>query len=152
MHFDSDTSYLLFSEARQLPVHFDYESYIDTERELWALFPEADGRRVNFLQTGLTAWIYASVPESWEPLEDGETYILMPSLGSNGRAYMRPVRMKAVRRLTLSEYRRAHFTAIKLINGMNDAEELMRDIGTQILGPEVILEAQDRMRNPQNYA
>src|SRR5271165_6702264 len=46
-----------------LPDSFDFEEYIDTERELWAFFPETVGKRVNFCQLGLTARLYAEVPE-----------------------------------------------------------------------------------------
>ena len=43
--------------AFPLPASFNFDEYIETERELWALFPETDGRRVNFVQVGLTAQI-----------------------------------------------------------------------------------------------
>lgn len=46
-----------------LPPSFDFDEYIETERELWALFPETDGKRVNFVQVGLTATIYTEVFE-----------------------------------------------------------------------------------------
>ena len=46
--------------------------------------------------------------------------------------------MEARRRLTLSEYRMGHLTAIKLMGRMNEAAEVLREVGYQILGPEVI--------------
>ena len=112
-----------------LPTSFDYEDYIDTERELWALFPETDGKRVNFVQVGLTAQIFAEVVDDRTELGFGETYILMPCPDRT----MRPIRMEARRRLTLSEYRMGHLTAIKLMGRMNEAAEVMREIGYQIL-------------------
>jgi hypothetical protein len=58
---------------------------------------------------------------------------------------MRPIRMRACRRLTLSEYRMGHLTAIKLLGKVNEAGEVMREIGCQILGEEVLSEAQARL-------
>jgi len=93
---------------------------------------------VNFIQVGLTAMIYAEVAENPSELALDETYILMPCADFT----MRPVRMHACRRLTLSEYRMGHLTAIKLVGKVNDAGEVMREIGCQILGEEVLQEAQ----------
>ena len=70
-----------------------------------------------------------------------ETYILMPCEDYT----MRPIRMQAVRRLTLQEYRMGHLTAIKLVGKVNEAGEVMREIGCQILGEEVLSEAQARL-------
>jgi hypothetical protein len=53
--------------------------------------------------------------------------------------------MRACRRLTLSEYRMGHLTAIKLVGKVNEAGEVMREIGCQILGEEVLSEAQARL-------
>jgi hypothetical protein len=58
---------------------------------------------------------------------------------------MRPIRMQALRRLTLSEYRMGHLTAIKLVGKVSEAGEVMREIGCQILGEEVLQEAQIRI-------
>jgi hypothetical protein len=127
--------------AFPLPTSFNFDEYIETERELWALFPETDGRRVNFVQVGLTAQIYAQVPDAGTELAMDETYILMPCEDFT----MRPIRMKACRRLTLSEYRMGHLTAIKLVGKVNEAGEVMREIGCQILGEEVLSEAQARL-------
>jgi hypothetical protein len=63
---------------------------------------------------------------------------------------MRPIRMRAVRRLTLSEYRMGHLTAVKLIGKVNEAGEIMREIGCQILGEEVLEEVQARLTEPNN--
>ena len=126
-----------------LPASFNFDEYIETERELWALFPETDGRRVNFVQIGLTAQIYAEVPDNDSELAMDETYILMPCADHT----MRPIRMQACRRLTLSEYRMGHLTAIKLVGRVNEAGEVMREIGCQILGAEVLEEAQARLND-----
>ena len=124
-----------------LPLSFHYDDYLETERELWALFPETDGKRVNFVQIGLTAMIYAEVPENGSELAIDETYILMPCEDYS----LRPIRMRACRRLTLSEYRMGHLTAVKLIGKVNEAGEVMREIGYEILGEEVVAEAQARI-------
>jgi hypothetical protein len=123
------------------PPTFNFDEYIETERELWALFPETDGRRVNFVQIGLTAMIYGEMPEDGTELGMDETYILMPCADYT----MRPIRMRAIRRLTLSEYRMGHLTAVKLVGKVNEAGEVMREIGCQILGDEVLHEAQARL-------
>lgn len=127
--------------AFPLPSSFQFREYIETERELWALFPETDGRRVNFVQIGLSAMIYVEVPDTGEELGVEETYILMPCQDYT----MRPIRMRACRRLTLSEYRMGHLTAVKLVGKVNEAGEVMREIGCQILGEEVLMEAQARL-------
>lgn len=127
--------------AFPLPATFNFDEYIETERELWALFPETDGRRVNFVQIGLSAMIYAEVPQTGEELAADETYILMPCSDYT----MRPIRMQATRRLTLSEYRMGHLTAIKLVGKVSEAGDVMREIGCQILGEEVLQEAQMRI-------
>jgi hypothetical protein len=137
----SQYSFVEPSAAFPLPPTFNYDEYIETERELWALFPETDGRRVNFVQIGLTAQIYAEVKESDAELAFDETYILMPCSDYT----MRPIRMRACRRLTLTEYRMGHLTAIKLVGKVNEAGEVMRQIGCQILGDEVLQEAQARL-------
>lgn len=137
----SQYSFIEPNAAFPLPATFNFDEYIETEQELWALFPETDGRRVNFVQIGLTAMIYAEVAETWAELAPDETYILMPCADYT----MRPIRMQACRRLTLSEYRMGHLTAIKLVGKVNEAGEVMREIGCQILGDEVIQEAQARL-------
>jgi hypothetical protein len=125
-----------------LPPSFNWNDYIETEQELWALFPETDGRRVNFVQIGLTARIFAEVKEDGSELGPDETYILMPCADHT----MRPIRMEACRRLTLSEYRMGHLTAVKLLGKMNEACEVMREVGTRILGEEVLEEVEARLR------
>ena len=128
-----------------LPPSFDFDEYIETERELWALFPESDGKRVNFVQVGLTATIYTEVFDDGSELQPDETYILMPCPDKS----MRPIRMESCRRLTLIEYRMGHLTAIKLMGKVTEAGELMREIGCQILGPEVIEEVETRLREAE---
>ncbi len=139
----SEYTFLDPGVSYRLPSSFSYEDYIETERELWALFPETDGKRVNFIQVGLTAQIFAEVEDNQSELGPGETYILMPCPDRT----MRPVRMEACRRLTLSEYRMGHLTAVKLIGRMSEASEIMQEIGHQILGPEVIEEVEARLRD-----
>ena len=116
-----------------LPMSFNYPDYIETERELWALFPETDGQRVNFCQMGLTAQIFVESVESGE-LEANETYFLMPC---PDRA-LRPVRMKALRRLTLEEFRMSHITAIRLADTLAGTGKVMEAIHMQIMGPEIL--------------
>ena len=55
-----------------LPLSFDYAGYIDTERELWALFPETYGKRVNFCQLGLTASLYIEARDNGSELKPGD--------------------------------------------------------------------------------
>ena len=138
----SEYAFLDPSSSFSLPKTFVWEDYIDTERELWALFPETDGRRVNFVQIGLTARIFAESKEDGSELGPDETYILMPCPDRT----MRPIRMEACRRLTLSEYRMGHLTAVKLLGKMNEASEVMREVGTRILGEEVLEEVEARLR------
>jgi hypothetical protein len=137
----SDYAFLDPKASFPLPGSFNYAEYSETERELWALFPETDGKRVNFVQIGLTAQIYAEINEDGSELRPDETYILMPCPDST----MKPIRMRAARRLTLSEYRMGHLTAIKLIGKVNEAGEVMREIGCKILGDEVLEEVQARL-------
>jgi hypothetical protein len=125
-----------------LPSTFKWNEYIEAERELWALFPETDGRRVNFVQIGLTAQIYGEVKDNGSELAPDETYILMPCPDRT----MRPIRMEACRRLTLTEYRMGHLTAVKLLGKMTEAGEVMREVGTRILGEEVLEEVEARLR------
>lgn len=137
----SQYAFLEPNSSFPLPKSFNFREYIETEQELWALFPETDGRRVNFVQVGLTAQIFAEVTETGEELASEETYILMPCADRT----MRPIRMRACRRLTLSEYRMGHLTAIKLMGKVSEAGEVMREVGTQILGDEVLEEVQARL-------
>jgi hypothetical protein len=124
-----------------LPKAFDYDGYLDAERELDMLFPEVNGRRANFIQIGLTAAIYVEEPDSGAPLEPDETYALMPDRDARG-VYMRPIRMRPVRRMTLTDYRMAHLTAIKLMGRLSEASKAIHEVALSILGEEVIGEAQ----------
>src|SRR5437667_1961491 len=92
-----------------LPKGFDFAAYLETENEFWAFFPETQGRRVNFCQVGLTAQIYVESSSTQSNLAADETYFLMPCADQT----MRPMRMKAVRRLTLGEFRISHLTALR---------------------------------------
>lgn len=128
-----------------LPDSFNYDEYVEAEQELWALFPETDGKRVNFVQVGLTAQVYAEVFDDGSELETNQTYLLMPCPDNT----MRPIRMEACRRLTLTEYRMGHLTAVKLLGKVSEAGDIMREIGCQILGPEVIGEVESRLRETE---
>jgi hypothetical protein len=139
----SQYAFLDPSVSFPLPSAFDWDEYIETERELWALFPETDGRRVNFVQIGLTARIFAEVKDDGSELASDETYILMPCVNKT----MQPIRMEACRRLTLTEYRMGHLTAVKLLGKMTEAGEVMREVGSQILGEEVLQEVELRLRD-----
>lgn len=123
-----------------LPSRFDYEAYIDVERELWALFPETDGQRVNFSQVGLTGQLFAEVSETHDELNTDETYFLMPCLDH----MMRPVRMRMKRRLTTSEYRMAYLTALKFVGKFQEMATVMAQVEEKILGAEVLEDWQAR--------
>jgi hypothetical protein len=116
-----------------LPASFNYQDYIDTERELWALFPETDGKRVNFCQRGLTAQIFVESPAAGD-LSADDTYFLMPCSDRT----LRPVRMKAIRYLTLSEFRMSHITALRLADKLTGTGKVMEAIHMQIMGPEIL--------------
>ena len=116
-----------------LPKSFDFSQYIETEQEMWALFPETEGKRVNFCQMGLTAQIFVESAKLGE-LSGDETYFLMPC---EDRA-LRPIRMRAIRRLTLDEFRMTHITAQRLAEKLSDTARVMDEIHMQILGPEIL--------------
>jgi hypothetical protein len=123
-----------------LPAGFDYAGYIEAEQELWALFPETDGKRVNFCQVGLTAGLYVDIAEDGSELKAGETYFLMPCADRT----MRPLRMRVIRNLTLSEYRMSHLTALRLSDKLEGTGDIMDEVHLRILGPEIIAESQSR--------
>ena len=126
-------SFLEPETSYPLPSSFNYSEYIDTERELWALFPETDGKRVNFCQMGLTAQIFVESEEAGE-LGADDTYFLMPCADRS----LRPVRMKAVRHLTLEEFRMSHITAMRLADKLAGTGKVMEAIHMQIMGPEIL--------------
>lgn len=119
-----------------LPEVFDFEAYIEIERELWAFFPETTGKRVNFCQLGLTAQVYAEVPDAGETLRNDETYFLMPCEDMT----MRPVRMRSARHLTLEEFRMSHLTSIRMMDKLSGTGRLMDEVHRQVLGPEILAE------------
>jgi hypothetical protein len=127
--------------AWKLPAKFDMREYFETEQELWALFPESDGKRVNFIQVGLTAWLYVQSERTGE-LGNDETYVLMPCVDYT----MRPVRMVQARRLSLSEWRMGQLSAIKLMGRVEAAGRVMHDVGETILGEEILQETNLRLR------
>jgi hypothetical protein len=115
-----------------LPKSFSFQDYIETEREMWALFPETEGKRVNFCQLGLTARIFVE-SEAAGDLTADETYFLMPCEDRT----LRPVRMRSSRRLTLDEFRMSHITAIRLAEKLSGTGRVMEEIHLRILGPEI---------------
>ncbi len=129
----SPVSFLDPETAFPLPKSFNFRDYIETEQELWALFPETDGKRVNFCQMGLTARIFIESHEAGILAED-ETYFLMPCPDGT----LRPVRMKQIRRLTLEEFRMSHLTAIRLAEKLSGTGKVMEEIHLRILGPEIL--------------
>ena len=116
-----------------LPKTFNFQEYIETEQEMWALFPETEGKRVNFCQMGLTAQIFVESPSAGD-LTAEETYFLMPCEDKT----LRPVRMQPVRRLTLDEFRMSHITAIRLAEKLSGTGKVMEEIHLRILGPEIV--------------
>jgi hypothetical protein len=118
-----------------LPRTFSYSQYIETEQEMWALFPETEGKRVNFCQMGLTATIFTESREVGDLAED-ETYFLMPCPDS----MLRPIRMRALRRLTRDEFRLSSITAARLAEQLSDTGKVLEEIHLEILGPEVLNE------------
>jgi len=132
----SDYSFLDPAVSYPLPRDFSFPNYIETENEFWALFPETEGKRVNFCQLGLTAQIYVESHAGHTELGEHETYFLMPFADRT----MRPLRMRALRRLTLSEYRMSHLTALRLREQLESAGRVMEEVHLQILGPELLNE------------
>ena len=126
-------AFLEAGESFPLPDDFDFADYIETEREMWALFPETEGKRVNFCQMGLTAKVYVESGARGE-LEWDETYFLMPCADLT----LRPVRMKALRRLTLMEFRMSHITALRLAEKLYETRYTMEQIHLRILGSEIL--------------
>ena len=129
----SDHCFLEPGVCYPLPDCFDFREYIETEREMWALFPETEGARVNFCQLGLTAQIFVESASAGE-LAANETYFLMPCPDRT----LKPIRMKALRRLTLSEFRMTHITAIRLSEKLAGTRGVMEQLHIRILGPEVL--------------
>jgi hypothetical protein len=118
--------------AFPLAKSFDYSQYIDSEQELWALFPEVVGKRVNFIQVGLSAFLYAEADDDKTALANDETYVLMPHADN----CLRQVRMKCIRRLSLDEYRMSTHTAIRA--GSRILSSALQEAGELILGDELM--------------
>ncbi len=129
-----DYSFLDPTTSFPLPRRFDFGAYIETEREFWALFPETEGKRVNFCQTGLTARVYVESPEDGSALQADETYFLMPCPDSS----LRPIRMQSARRLTLQEFRMTHLTAIRLMQQLSGTGRILDHVHMMVLGQEVL--------------
>ncbi len=123
-----------------LPRAFDFNAYIDTERELWAFFPETAGQRGNFCQLGLSARLYTEVPESEAPLGCDETYFLMPCEDWT----IRPVRMRGERNLTLEEFRVSHMTSLRMMETLSGTGGLLAEVHLQVLGQELLDESSRR--------
>jgi hypothetical protein len=126
-------SFLQPDAAFPLPRTFNFGDYIETEREMWALFPETEGKRVNVCQLGLTAQIFVESSDGGE-LDADETYFLMPCADCT----LRPIRMRRVRRLTLDEFRMSHITALRLAEKLSGSDKVLHEIHLRILGPEIL--------------
>src|SRR5436190_24126511 len=119
-----------------LTASFTLKDYLETEREFWALFPETEGKRVNFCQIGLTAQLYTEVSDSGDDLKGNEVYFLMPCADRS----MRPVRMASVRHLTVSEFRMSRMTALKLGSFLQCAAGILENVHREVLGAELLAE------------
>jgi hypothetical protein len=108
-----------------LPASFILQDYLETEREFWALFPETQGRRVNFRQAGLTEQLYTEVSDAGDELKSNEVYFLMPCEDRS---------MCPVRHLTVSQYRISRLTVLKLGT---------YHVHHKILGTELLAEEED---------
>lgn len=126
-------SFIQPDAAYPLPRSFNYGDYIETEQEMWALFPETEGKRVNFCQLGLTAKIFVESFNTGD-LHDDETFFLMPCSDRK----LRPVRMRQLRRLTLEEFRMSHITAIRLADKLAGTTRVLEEVHMEILGPEIL--------------
>jgi hypothetical protein len=136
-HRVSTFSFLDPEACYPLPRGFNFREYIEIEREFWALFPGTDGRRVNFCQLGLTAQLFVESRDDGSELDPDETYFLMPWPD----LMLRPLRMRAFRRLNLNEFRMTHLTALKFAGIMDETARIMEAVHLTILGPEVAREA-----------
>jgi len=119
-----------------LPASFILKDYFETEREFWALFPETEGKRVNFCQVGLTAQLYTEVIDAGDDLKSNEVYFLMPCPDRS----LRPVRMEAVRHLTVGEFRMSRLTALKLGSFLQCAAGILENVHREVLGSELLAE------------
>ncbi len=137
---NDSTTLLPPDSAFQLPAAFNYAEYIDCEQELWALFPECTGKRVNFIQAGLSAFLYAEMVNDGTDLAIDQTYMLMP----HPDRYLRPIRMKCVRRLSIDEYRLSTYTALKASGHV--LATAFREAANIILGEELLSHAQASTR------
>lgn len=122
-----------------LPQDFTLSDYLQTEREFWALFPETEGKRVNFCQVGLTAQLYIDVDDGGKALQHNESYFLLPCSDH----CMRPVRMRALRHLTVSEFRMSRLTALKLGGFLRRAGHILDKVHEEVVGSDVISEEQN---------
>jgi len=129
----TDSTTLLPPDAFfRLSSTFNYTEYIECEQELWALFPECTGKRVNFIQAGLSAFLYAEVSNDGTMLANDETYVLMPHSDN----CLRAIRMRCVRRLSLGEYRLSLYTALRTSAQMQ--EEAFQQVASAIVGEELL--------------
>ena len=128
----SDYCLLFPGSAYPLPKSFCFQEYIEVERELWALFPETHGSRVNFSQIGLSAGIFVESKGAGD-LRPGEAFFLMPCPDRT----LRPMRMRMLRHLTLEEFRMSHLTGLRMAEKMQGIDRLVEAIHLKILGPEI---------------
>ncbi len=120
-------------KAYWLAPNFDFGSYIRVERELWALFPETDGKRVSVVPFGLSASLAVSAHDDGSSLCPEEAYVLMPY--PDGK--MKPMRMTMVRRINLEEYRFAYHTLGRLKEMLPGLDYVNRSLNADIYGEEI---------------
>jgi hypothetical protein len=119
--------------AFPLSKSFDYGQYIDSEQELWALFPEVVGSAsLSFRLALVSAFLYAEIDDDKPALANDKTYVLMPHVDN----CLRQVRMKCIRRLSLDEYRMSTHTAIRA--GSPIVSSALQEAGELILCEELM--------------
>jgi hypothetical protein len=139
----STCCFLELDSSYELARSFSFDYYIEIERELWALFPETEGKRVNMMQLGLSAGLFVDVVDDGSELTPGECYVLMAYPDST----LKPLRMKMLKFLTLEEYRMCHYTFMKMIGRFDGISAVTEKITVQLLGNEVLDEIESRLED-----
>lgn len=119
-----------------IPKNFQYERYIEIEREVWALFPDValQGKRVTVAQFGMSGFILAEIMDDGSELKNDETYVLMPCADY----FMRFFRMKMMRRISTNEFRMVNLTSIRVAEYMVPLRDTLIFVQHMILGQDVI--------------
>lgn len=129
----SDYSFLPADAFFRAPREFNFDEYIEIEKELWMIFPETEGHRVNFIQFGISALLMIDVADDGSEITTTEAYFVMPC--ENGD--LKPIRMRAIRHLTLDEYRMAAHSSLKLVDILEPLRPVMKNIGRAVTGDEI---------------